>query len=44
MDGLSKDALFWGMHCSKNALYPMGEILNQNAFILSFVVFSSTKM
>ena len=43
MDGLSKDALFWGMHRSKNALYPMGEILNRNAFILSFV-FSSTKM
>ena len=43
MDGFSKNALCPGMHRSKNALHPVGEILNQDAFFLSSV-FSSTKM
>ena len=43
MDGLSKNSLCSGMNLSKNDLHPMGKILNQDAFILSFA-FSCTKI
>ena len=38
----SKNALFPGMHHSKNALNLVGEILDQDAFLS--IMFSSTKL
>ena len=39
LDGLSKNALWSGMHCSKNSLHPIGEILDPDSFFSKFCVF-----
>ena len=39
MDGFCKNALCPGMHRSKNALHPMGQIADKDAFFCKSCVF-----